>query len=100
MKYSYNWLREISGTKKTADELASILTMHSFELDGMEKIGGNFDGVVVGKILEIKKHPNADKLQLVKVEIGKTSPQPSPCLPCLPAGRPDRQAQAGEGMII
>lgn len=45
--------------------------MKSFEVENLEKIGGNLDGVVVGKILEIKKHPNADKLRIAKVDVGK-----------------------------
>ena len=71
MKYSYNWLKELSNTKLSPEKMAEVLTMHSFELEGMEKREWNFDGVVVGKILEIRKHPNADKLQLTKVDIGK-----------------------------
>ena len=71
MKYSYNWLKELSDTKKTAKEIAELITLHSFEVESVEKVGSSFDGVVVGKILEIAKHPNADKLQLTKVEIGK-----------------------------
>jgi len=42
--------------------------MHSFEIEGMEKMGGSFPGVIVAEILEIRKHPNADKLQIVTVE--------------------------------
>ena len=71
MKYSYNWLKEISGTKRGFQEVVEDLTMKSFEVENLEKIGGNLDGVVVGEILEIKRHPNADKLQLAKVDIGK-----------------------------
>ena len=42
--------------------------MHSFEIEGLEKMGEEFSGVVVGKILEIKKHPNAERLQIASVE--------------------------------
>lgn len=70
MKYSYNWLKEISGTKKSAEELAKILTMHSFELDGIETKGDGLENIVVGEILDIQKHPNADRLQLTKIDIG------------------------------
>ena len=70
MKYSYNWLKEISGTKKSAEELAKILTMHSFELDGIEIKGDGLENIVVGEILDIQKHPNADRLQLTKIDIG------------------------------
>lgn len=47
------------------------ITMHSFEVEEIEKVGSDFEGVVVGEILEIAKHPNADKLQLTKVDVGK-----------------------------
>lgn len=70
MKYSYNWLREISKTKRSADQVVDALMMHSFEVEGVEKKGGDLQGVVVGEILEIQKHPNADRLQLTKINIG------------------------------
>ncbi|KKQ81377.1 MAG: phenylalanyl-tRNA ligase subunit beta [Candidatus Moranbacteria bacterium GW2011_GWD2_38_7] len=71
MKYSYNWLKELSGSKKSAEEIAEEITMHSFEVEEIEKDELKLDGVVVGEILEIEKHPNADKLQVTKVNIGK-----------------------------
>lgn len=71
MKYSFDWLKEISGTKQDVQKVVDDLTMHSFEIEGLEKIGQNLNGVVVGEILEISKHPNADKLQLTKINIGK-----------------------------
>jgi phenylalanyl-tRNA synthetase beta chain len=71
MKYSYSWLKELSGTKLFPEKAAELLTMHSFEIEGLEKNNSNFDGVVVGEILEITKHPNADKLQIACVDIDK-----------------------------
>ncbi len=71
MKYSYNWLKELSQTKLFPEKVAELLTMHSFEIEGLEKGNNNLDGVVVGEILEIKKHPNADRLQITKIDIGK-----------------------------
>jgi phenylalanyl-tRNA synthetase beta chain len=70
MKYSYNWLKELSGTTKTATQVAELITNHSFEVETVEKIGSDFAGVVVGEILELAKHPNADKLQLTKIKVG------------------------------
>jgi phenylalanyl-tRNA synthetase beta chain len=61
MKYIYSWLKNILGIKVAS-----------------EKQNQAFAGVVVGKILEIAKHPNADRLQIAIVDIGETSPQPSP----------------------
>lgn len=71
MKYSYKWLKELSGTKKSAEEIANLLTFHSFEIEGIEKNKNAYDKVVVGEILEIFPHPDADKLQLTKVNVGK-----------------------------
>ena len=71
MKFSYNWLKELSDTIKSAEGVAEDLTMHSFEVEGLEKIGEDLEKVVVGKILEIEKHPNADKLQVTKTDIGE-----------------------------
>jgi len=71
MKYSYNWLKELSGTKKTAEKIAELLTMKAFEVESIDDLGKGFSGVVVGEILEIKKHPNADRLKVTKTSIEK-----------------------------
>jgi phenylalanyl-tRNA synthetase beta chain len=71
MRYSYNWLKDLSGTTSSAEEIAEKITMHSFEVEEIQKVGSSFEKVVVGEILEIEKHPNADKLQITKVDIGK-----------------------------
>lgn len=70
MKYSYNWIKELSGAKFTPEKAADLLTMHSFELEHIEKLRPEMKDIVVGKILEIKKHPHADRLQMTKVDIG------------------------------
>lgn len=71
MKFSHNWLKEYVDIKQTPEELAEILTMHSFEVDGLEKPDKGLEKVIVGKILEVKKHPNADRLSVATVNIGK-----------------------------
>jgi phenylalanyl-tRNA synthetase beta chain len=72
MKLSFNWLKGFVDIPKsvTAEELGMRLTMHTVEVEKVEREKDKFKNVVVGKILEIKKHPNADKLQLVKIDIG------------------------------
>lgn len=70
MKYSYNWLKDLSGTTLSAQEVAEAITMHSFEVEEMENVGSDFEKVVVGEIMEIEKHPNADKLQVTKTNVG------------------------------
>lgn len=72
MYLSLNWLKDyvkIPGSI-SAQEIASRLTMHTVEVEGIEDQAKKFDNVVVGKILEVKKHPNADRLQLAKVDVG------------------------------
>jgi len=71
MYLSLNWLKDFVDIPRsiTAKELGVRLTMHTVEIESVEKQADKFANIVVGKILEIKKHPNADRLQLVKVDI-------------------------------
>src|SRR5680860_97563 len=69
MKISYKWLKEYVDIDLTPEELAELLTMHSFEVEGIIHQDAGLDGVVVGEVLEKEKHPDADKLSVVKVRI-------------------------------
>jgi len=71
MKFSYNWLKDLTKMNIMPEKLAELLTFHSFEVESIEPFLNSLNKIVVGRILEIKKHPNADKLQLAKVNIGK-----------------------------
>ncbi|MFA6573063.1 MAG: phenylalanine--tRNA ligase subunit beta [Patescibacteria group bacterium] len=71
MKVSLNWLKEYVAIQTTPEKLADDLTIRSVEVNTIEKAGGNISKVVVAEILGIKKHPNADKLNLVTVNNGK-----------------------------
>ncbi len=73
MFLSLNWLKDFVNISKNLDpqKLGFLLTMHTVEIDGIEKQADKFKNVVVGKILEIKKHPNADRLQIAIVDVGK-----------------------------
>lgn len=71
MKYSYQWLKELSGTKKSPAELAELLMTHAFEVEGIEKFPHGLDGVVVGEVMKLTKHPDADKLRVAEVEVKK-----------------------------
>jgi phenylalanyl-tRNA synthetase beta chain len=68
MKLSYNWLKELTGIKILPEKLAEILNLKVAAVENVEKLGKYLDKVVVAEILEIKKHPQADRLQLVKVK--------------------------------
>jgi phenylalanyl-tRNA synthetase beta chain len=73
MYLSLKWLRDYVEIPKSLspEDLGLRLTMHTVEIDKVEKQSERYHGVVVGKILEISKHPNADRLQVAKVDIGK-----------------------------
>lgn len=70
MKYSYKWLKELSNTNLSPDELAEKMTTHSFEVEGVESNNNKLEGVVVGEVLSVEKHPDADKLNVAKVNVG------------------------------
>lgn len=70
MKASIEWLKEYANIDKTAIELGDILTMTGSKVETIESKGKDIKNVVVGKILEIEKHPDADKLVVTKVNVG------------------------------
>lgn len=71
MKAPLSWLKEYVDIDCTAEELESKLFSCGFEVEGMEHFAANVKNVVVCKILEMNKHPNADKLSVTKVDAGK-----------------------------
>ena len=77
MTISYNWLCDYLPVKPTPDELSVILTAVGLEVESLERfesVKGSLEGLVVGEVLSVEKHPNADKLRLTKVNIGNGEP--------------------------
>ena len=70
MQFSENWLRTMVDPKMTSDELAHLLTMSGLEVEEVEPVAPPFSNVVVGKVLEIARHPNADRLNVCQVDAG------------------------------
>jgi len=71
MKVTLNWLKQYVDFSWSPEELSERLTMLGIEVEGVEKIGGEFDGIVVAQVITRDKHPNADKLSLCRVNDGK-----------------------------
>ncbi len=71
MKYSYRFLKELSGTKKSAEQLARLLMIHAFEVESIEKFAHGLDDVIIGRVVTLAQHPDADKLRVAEVEVGK-----------------------------
>ena len=70
MKIPLSWLKEYVDFADTAEGLADKLTFSGVEVEGIERLGEGVPGVVVGEVLAVEKHPNADKLTLCKVNYG------------------------------
>lgn len=71
MKAPLSWLKDYVDISVTPEELKDKLFSCGFEVEGVEYIGKNIDKIVVCKITEIEKHPNADKLSVCQVDAGK-----------------------------
>ncbi|HTL15681.1 MAG TPA: phenylalanine--tRNA ligase subunit beta [Patescibacteria group bacterium] len=75
MKVTLNWLKQYVDFDWSPEVLSERLTMLGIEVEGVQKIGGEFQGIVVAQVLTRDKHPNADKLSLCRVNDGKTERQ-------------------------
>ena len=73
MKISLNWLKEFVDIPKniSAESLAELFTTKTAEVEKVIYEGSEWSNIYIGKVLEIKPHPNADKLRLAKVSLGK-----------------------------
>lgn len=88
MKFSYNWLKELSGTEKTPEELAEFLTVRAFEVEEVKRVGFCVSNIFVGRVLSVEKHPNADRLRIANVDIGEKGKKQIVCgAPNLDAGQ-------------
>src|SRR5580704_3917460 len=70
MKVTLNWLKQYVDFNWSPEELTERLTMLGLEVEGVQKIAAEFDGIVVAQIISRDKHPNADKLSLCRVNDG------------------------------
>jgi phenylalanyl-tRNA synthetase beta chain len=70
MKVSLKWLGDYVDIKPAPEELAEKLTMSGLEVKGVQTIGGTWDNVVIGEVIAVNPHPNADRLKLATVDIG------------------------------
>ncbi len=71
MKISESWLREWVNPDMNSEALAHQLTMLGLEVDAVEPVAGPLDAIVVGEVIDIEPHPNADRLSLCRVDAGQ-----------------------------
>ncbi len=72
MKLPLSWLKEYVDFELSPNELASLLTFSGTEVEGIKTIGGDFTGLVVGEVLSVERHPNADRLTVCQVNDGSS----------------------------
>ena len=69
MKFSEKWLREWVNPPLANEELIAKLTLAGLEVDSSEPVAGEFSGIVVGQVMSVESHPDADKLKICKVNV-------------------------------
>ena len=79
MKFSESWLRTLVDTTLSSEELSHLLTMAGLEVEGLEPVAPQFNDVVVARVLEVVKHPDADRLNVCKVDTGRGEPATIVC---------------------
>ncbi len=72
LKISYNWLKEYVKFNGKIEDFVREFSLKSQTIDKIERVSPKFKGIITARILDIKNHPNADKLNLVEVDLGKT----------------------------
>ena len=70
MKVTLNWLKQYVDFNWSPEEMTERLTMLGLEVEGVQKLSGAFDGIVVAQVITRDKHPGADKLSLCRVNDG------------------------------
>jgi len=82
MKASYNWIKDYLKIDHDTEALGEILTDIGLEVEGLEtveSVKGGLVGIVIGKVIECAKHPDADRLSVTKVDVGLDEPLPIVC---------------------
>jgi phenylalanyl-tRNA synthetase beta chain len=71
VKISHNWLKNYIDLEAEPEEVKEKLTMLGLEVESVEYLGEKYKNFYVGEVVEVNKHPNADKLTVCKVNVGK-----------------------------
>ncbi len=74
MRAPLSWLREFAPVEGAPEDLAASFSNLGLVVDGVERIGGGLEGVVLARVLALRPHPDADRVQLVDVDPGEGGP--------------------------
>src|SRR5581483_12048214 len=70
MRVPLRWLREYVDTDASADEIARLLTASGTEVGSLSYVGREWERVVIGRVVEVHRHENADNLWVARVDLG------------------------------
>src|SRR5690349_5631153 len=70
MNISRRWLEALLGRSLDTNEVAALLTARCCPVEAVERLHADLDGILVGRVLEVRRHPNADRLSLCLVDAG------------------------------
>jgi phenylalanyl-tRNA synthetase beta chain len=70
MRVPLSWLRDFAHLEGSVEDLAATFSTLGLVVDGTEVVGAGLDGIVVARVLDLRRHPDADKIQLVDVDPG------------------------------
>ena len=73
MRVSLSWLKQLVQVDESVEELEHRLSMAGFEVEEIDDLSANAQGVVVGHVIEREPHPNADNLSVCKVDVETAS---------------------------
>jgi phenylalanyl-tRNA synthetase beta chain len=71
MRAPLSWIRDFTPLDAPVDDVVSALNQLGLEVEGVEQPGAEIRGVVAAEVLNVERHPNADKLSLVDVTTGE-----------------------------
>ena len=74
MKISETWLRTYVNPALSTEQLVAQITMAGLEVDAVESVAAQFSGVVVGQVISMHQHPDADRLRVCMVAVGEAEP--------------------------
>lgn len=71
MQFPYSWLKTQANPNLSTDQLAHLLTMAGLEVEETTPAAPDFSGVVIAEVKAVEKHPDADRLNVTQVDVGK-----------------------------
>ena len=74
MQVPESWLRQFCNPSLSSVQIADCLTMAGLEVEDMQPAAPAFSGVVVGEVVKVEPHPNADRLRVCQVQVGQAEP--------------------------